>query len=89
MTIRNTLQRIEKILGKTKEEIAEREGITKETISEVCSEMANLPEVNKPAANHQAVDIVLQDRREIESHRKRVMDFLKEQERIGNGNKEK
>ena len=36
----------------TQEEIAEREGITKETVSEICREMADLPKSAKAAAEH-------------------------------------
>jgi hypothetical protein len=33
----------------TQEEIAEKEGISKAEVNNVCSEMADLPKVNKPA----------------------------------------
>lgn len=36
----------------TQEEIAERENVAKSQVNEICSEMANLPESNKPTANH-------------------------------------
>jgi len=36
----------------TQKEIAEREGITKETVSEVCQKMADLPKSAKPFAEH-------------------------------------
>jgi len=36
----------------TQEEIAEREGVTKETVSKVCQETARLPESDKPTAAH-------------------------------------
>jgi hypothetical protein len=34
------------------EEIAERESVTKETISAICQKMAELPKSDKPAADH-------------------------------------
>jgi len=37
---------------KQQEEIAEREGIHKETVSQVCQEMAELPKSDKPRAEH-------------------------------------
>jgi len=40
----------------TQEEIAEREGIHKDTISEICREMADLPKSAKTAAEH-ATDV--------------------------------
>jgi transcriptional regulator with XRE-family HTH domain/predicted DNA-binding protein YlxM (UPF0122 family) len=36
----------------TQEEIAERENVTKETVSQICQKMADLPESDKPTANH-------------------------------------
>ncbi|MBI4962468.1 MAG: ParB N-terminal domain-containing protein [Desulfomonile tiedjei] len=36
----------------TQEEIAEQENVTKSVVNEICSEMANLPEANKPVASH-------------------------------------
>lgn len=36
----------------TQEEIAETVGCAKTQVNEVCSELANLPEGNKPAASH-------------------------------------
>ncbi|HEY4364205.1 MAG TPA: ParB N-terminal domain-containing protein [Bryobacteraceae bacterium] len=36
----------------TQEEIAEKEGVTKETVSEICQKSADLPESDKPAAAH-------------------------------------
>jgi hypothetical protein len=35
----------------TQEEIAERESVTKETISAICQKMAELPKSDKPAAD--------------------------------------
>lgn len=36
----------------TQEEIAERENVTKETVSQICQKMAELSESDKPVANH-------------------------------------
>ena len=36
----------------TQEEIAEKEGLSKAEVNNVCSEMAELPNVNKPIAEH-------------------------------------
>jgi len=36
----------------TQEEIAERENVVKDSVSEICRKMAGLPESLKPAANH-------------------------------------
>lgn len=36
----------------TQEEIAEREDCTKETVSQICQKMAELPKSDKPAAEH-------------------------------------
>ena len=64
-TVRDLLSRIDKdakvrnrrifalwMACHTQEEIAEREGITKETVSEICREMADLPKSDKAAAEH-------------------------------------
>jgi transcriptional regulator with XRE-family HTH domain len=65
-TIRDWLSRIDKdtkekrnkrifaswLACHTQEEIAEQEGITKETVSEICQKMANLPESDKSLASH-------------------------------------
>lgn len=40
----------------TQEEIAEEEGITKETVSTICQKMAELPESDKVLANHHEPD---------------------------------
>jgi transcriptional regulator with XRE-family HTH domain len=36
----------------TQEEIAEREGVTKETVSNICQEMADLQKYDKALAEH-------------------------------------
>ena len=36
----------------TQEEIAERENVTKETVSTICQEMAELPKSDKASADH-------------------------------------
>ena len=40
------------IQSHTQEEIAETVGVHKDTVSEICRKMADLPESDKPYANH-------------------------------------
>lgn len=52
MTVREVGGRPEKNSSGTQEEIGEREGLTQKAVSLILEEMAELPKVLKPAADH-------------------------------------